>query len=477
MKLIKLILKILMILIGVLILVGIFTLWIDSSRTNYLKINKNDLTSTNSYLITNVNVIPMHQDTVLAQKMVYIKEGIITKIADTILVDGVEIFDAKDNYLTPGLIDMHVHVWDRYELGLYLSNGVTAVRNLWGMPMHLRLKEDVANDRIFSPSFFTTGSKLTGNEFIGDDNFNLYSPEVATEKVISDKEKGYDFIKTYYGLDKDIFDAVIQQAKISEIDIVAHPSQKVPFSYHLHPQIKSIEHTEEIVQQPLQFDLDTLKLRPIVDSIAQSTHTSYCPTITVFNNIYQMMMNDDILESDSLKYMNPLIKMEDSKKQFERWFNSKQDDPNTVKRIKNQHDFHMTIVRKLHESGVTIICGTDAGIGVTLPGFSIHQELAFYKDAGLTNYEVLKTATVNASQTHSVMNQLGSVEEGKVANLLLVDENPLLELSTLQQPAFVFVKGRKLNRETLDSYNEKAKNRKNLMATSLRYLENLLFQM
>ncbi|MFC0604883.1 amidohydrolase family protein [Winogradskyella pulchriflava] len=476
MKIVKRILKFVFALIGLLVLIGIITLWIDSSGTNYLKINKNESGSNNSYLIKNVNVIPMNQDTVLVDKMVYIKDGIIEKIADTIEVNGIEIFDAENKYLTPGLIDMHVHVWDRYELGLYLSNGVTAVRNLWGMPMHLRIKEDVVEENIFAPSFFTTGPKLTGSEFIGDDNLNLLNPSEAKDKVISYKERGYDFIKTYYGLDKEIFDAVIEQAKISELDIVAHPSQKVPFSYHLNTQIKSIEHTEEIVQQPLQFDLDTIKLQPIIDSISKSKHTRYCPTITVFHNIYQMMMNDSILNSEYLEYMNPLIKKTDSKKQFERWFNAKQKDPSIVERIKKQHDFHIAIVKKLHEAGVTIICGTDAGIGVTLPGFSIHKELAFYKEAGLSNYEVLKTATVNASQTHAMMNQLGTIEEGKIANLLLVDDSPLVDLSSLQTPTYVFVKGRKLNRENLDSFNEKSKNRKNLVATALRYLENLVIE-
>jgi hypothetical protein len=476
MKILKRLIKILISIIGVLVLTMIIILWVDSLGTNYLKVRKNEPTSNNSYLITNVNIIPMNEDTVLVDKMVYIKEGIIEKIADTIEVSGIQIFDAEHKYLTPGLIDMHVHIWDRYELGLYLSNGVTGLRNLWGMPMHLRIKEDVNDDEIISPIFFTTGPKLTGPEFIGDDNLNLTNPIGAKEKVISYKDRGYDLIKTYYGLDKAIFDAVVEQAKISEIDIVAHPSQKVPFSYHLNPQIKSIEHAEEIVQQPLKFDLDTIKLQSIIDSISQSKHTSYCPTITVFNNIYQMMIDDSILVSESLDYMNPLIKKVDSKKQFERWFNAKQEDPETVQRIKTQHDFHINIVKKLHEAGVTIICGTDAGIGVTLPGLSIHKELAFYKKAGLSNYEVLKTATVNASKTHSIMNQLGTIEEGKIANFLLVDENPLFELSSLENPTYVFVKGRKLNREILDSYNEKAKNRKNLVASALRYLENLIIE-
>lgn len=475
MKLLKLFLKISLALIGVLVAAALIISGIDSQRTSYLKIEPNTIIDNDTYIITNANVIPMNKDTVLFNKMVYIKDGIIKEVADNIEIDDAEILDAENRYLTPGLIDMHVHIWDKFELGLYLSNGVTAVRNLWGMPMHLRIKEAINDDEVISPMFYTTGPKLTGPEFIGDDNLNLSTPQEAQEKVISSKERGYDFIKTYYGLDKELFDAVIEQASTSDIDIVAHPSQKVPFTYHLKSEIKSIEHAEEIVQQPLHFDLDTIKLRAIIDSISLSENTRYCPTITVFNNIIQMMMNDSILDSEQMNYMNPLIRKVDSKNQFERWQNAKKQDSDVVNRIKKQHDFHITIVQKLHEAGVKIICGTDAGIGVTLPGFSIHKELAFYKEAGLSNYEVLKTATVNASQTHSIMNQLGTIEEGKIANFLILNENPLLDLSALKNPAYVFVQGRKADRELLDTYEEKAKNRKNLVVSALRYLEYLLF--
>ena len=476
MKLLKRLLKIFLGIVGMVIIAAIIALGLDIMGTRYLKIKNVPASNNTTYLITNVNIIPMLQDTVLANKMVYIQDGIIKSISESLPNKEVEIVDAQGKFLLPGLIDMHVHVWDKYELGLYLANGVTAVRNVWGIPMHLRIKEDVNNDKILSPYFYTTGPKLTGPEFIGDDNLNLTSPSEAKDKVISYKDRGYDFIKTYYGLNRDIFDAVVEQAAISKMDIVAHPSQKVPFSYHLNPQIKSIEHAEEIVQQPLQFNLDTIKLQPIIDSISNSKHSSYCPTLTVFNNIYQMMINDSILEAEPLSYMNPLIKKVDSKNQFNRWHNAKMEDSSVVDRIKNQHDFHLEIVAQLHKAGVPIICGTDAGIGVTLPGFSIHKELAFYKEAGLSNYEVLKTATVNAAQTHSIMNQLGTIEEGKVANLLLVDHNPLMELSTLENPSSIFIKGRKINRKTLLSFKEKAKNRKNLIASALRYLENLLIE-
>ena len=189
-----------------------------------------------------------------------------------------------------------------------------------------------------------------------------------------------------------------------------------------------------------------------------------------------MLIDDKILESEKLQFMNPLIKKVDSKAQFERWYNTKLRDSSIVRAIKKQHDFHLKIINQLHEVGVTFICGTDAGIGVTIPGFSIHQELAFYKEAGLSNYEVLKTATINASKTHSIMGEMGTIEVGKIANLILIDNNPLSDLSVLQNPTTVFIKGRKLSRKTLDSFEKKAENRNNLIASAVRYLENLIIE-
>jgi hypothetical protein len=476
MKIIKQIFKVLFLLVGALFVAILIIIGVDAQRTSYLTVENNESVKNNSFLITNVNVIPMTQDTILRSKMVYVKNGIIQSISDTIKIQNIEVFDAENKYLTPGLIDMHVHVWDKYELSLYLSNGVTAIRNLWGMPMHLRIKKDITNDKIIAPMFFTTGPKLTGPEFIGDDNLQLTSPDEAKEKVVSYKNRGYDFIKIYYGLTEDIFDAIVEQAKISELDIVSHPSQKMPYSYNFNAQIKSIEHTEEIIQQPLNYNLDTIKLKEIISGFAAAKESSFCPTLTGYNNIYQILINDAILDSDGVQFMNPSIKNVDSKAQLDRWNNTKKRDSSIVERIKNQHDFHLQIVKQLHEAGVNIICGTDAGIGITVPGFSIHQELAFYKEAGLSNYEVLKTATVNASKTHSVMNEMGTIEVGKIANLILIDNNPLLDLSALKSPTTVFLKGRKLDKEMLDDFEKRSRNRKNLIATAIRYAENLIIE-
>lgn len=476
MNLLKRIINITLIAMGFLLIIIVSTMAIDGKRTDYLKVDKHEIAHTDSYLITKVNIIPMNQDTVFQNKMVSIKEGIIDSIADRIDVQGLDVIDGKNGYLLPGLIDMHVHVWDKYELGLYLSSGVTAIRNVWGMPMHLRLKKQIKQGTILSPMFYTTGPKLTGPEFIGDDNLQLFSPDEARERIQDYKYRGYDFIKTYYGLPRDIFDAVVEQAKITEMDIVAHPSQMVPYNYHFNKQIASLEHAEDIVQQPLQYQLDSLKLQEVISGFSGAPHTSFSPTLIAYYNIYTMLTNKDILNSELVQYMNPAIKMLDSKAQFDRWHSAIKEDPNLFNRIRSQHNFHLYIIKKLHETGVNLICGTDAGIGVTAPGHSIHQEFQLYKEAGLSNYEVLQTATVNPSKVHQIMNNMGTIEIGKIANMILIKDNPLEDLSGLQRPDELFIKGKRLSSHHLDNFRERAGNRRNFIPTVVRYAENRIVE-
>lgn len=455
------------------VITGLIILTIDNQKTNYLKISNNKRLENDSYLIINANVIPMTHDTVYLNKTVYIKEGLIQSIADSIPFEDVEIIDAKNKYLLPGLMDMHVHVWDKYELGLYLSNGVTAIRNLWGMPMHLRLKKHIENDKWIGPVFFTSGPKLTGSNDLGDDKVQLNSPEEARQKVISYKERGYDFIKTYAGLPRVFFDTIIDQAKKSNIPIVSHPSFEVDYSYHFHPRIATIEHAEDIVQQALNYRLDTTGLNAVINQYMAS-NTVFSPTLTGYYMILEMLKNDGILASDEIKKMNPAIRKLDSQPQFERWTSEKKNNPSVIDNIENQHLFHLMIIKKFNEAGINIICSTDAGIGITKPGYAIHQELALYKEAGLSHYEVLKTATVNPSKVHKQMHNMGTIETDKWANLILTEQNPLKNLATLKRPSLVMVKGRKLSRDELDGFERKAIERKNFIATLIRYAEYLI---
>ncbi|MDX5429052.1 MAG: amidohydrolase family protein, partial [Bacteroidota bacterium] len=145
-------------------------------------------------------------------------------------------------------------------------------------------------------------------------------------------------------------------------------------------------------------------------------------------------------------------------------------------KILDQHAFHLLAIKKIHDAGGTIICGTDAGIGITLPGSSLHQELAFYSKAGITNYEILRTATINAALTHEMMNDLGSIEMGKQADLILVEQDPLKDLNNLKDPIWVMVNGQMILSEDLKRFESEAMDRSNLLVTLVRYVENLLVE-
>jgi len=534
MKFVTGLLKFVLVTFGVLVLALTGVLWMDQQRTEYLKPeNRLPAFAEGAILLTNVQLVPMTADTVLSGMAVYLEDGVIRRIVEERTLDefdGVDDFDevggleevdelwywkgnftrvdAEGRYLMPGLIDMHVHLWDRYELGLYLANGVTAVRNVWGMPMHLRMKEEAHRGEYLSPRIYTTGPKLTGQEVIDGSNWQLSDVAEARSRVRTFHDEGYDFVKTYYGLSRELFEAILAEASELGIDVVAHPTPGVAFSDHVHPQIRSIEHVEDVVQQALEFQMDSLALQQVLDGLMREAEAigmgssrggfgeqgephqpdpntnkvryevqyevRYCPTMTVFHNITRMLREDSILTSDSLAFMNPLVRLVDSKAQFDRWSGAKAQDPGVVDRLEAQHAFHLEIVRAMHESGVTLIAGTDAGIGVTMPGFSIHEELAFYREAGLSNFEVLRTATVNAAGTHGVMGDLGSIEEGKAASLLLLDGNPLEDLGVLRDPVVVFLDGVPLGRAQLGWMKERASGRKNRVATGVRYVENLV---
>ena len=468
-------------LIGLLSLIGLVSLillilfMVNNSRLSYLKTKNANSSLSKEYIIKNVNIIPMNKDTVLQNKMVQIKEGKIFKINDIIEKQGLETIDGEGKFLLPGLIDMHVHVWDRYELGLYLANGVTTVRNLWGIPLHLRIKKELENEELIGPMFFTSSPKLTGPEDFGDDKVQIQSIEQAKELVTDYSDRGYDYIKTYAGITEPLFDAIVEQAASLNLDVVSHPSFQMTYSKNFIDQVATIEHVEDIVQQPLAYQLDSVKLDSVIQLMAKS-NISFSPTLSGYHKIYEMLTNEAILESEDLQYINPLFRSVDSEAQVARWQGEKSKNPEITENILRQHKFHLYIIKQLHENGINIVSSTDAGIGANPAGFSIHQELKFYKEAGLSNYEVLRTATHNASMVHKEFKDLGEVSRGKIANLILTSENPLNNLETLKEPEWVIIKGRLIEKKSLTLFKEKAYNRNNMVISALNWIENLLIE-
>ncbi len=460
------------ILLGVLLLLFsavifcLIVVQIEVGKTSYLEVSKNPSLGNNSYLIKNVNVVPMTSDTVLKQMNVLVANGVIQRIGREPVPEQAKVIDAGGAYLSPGLADMHMHLWDRFELGLYLANGVTTVRNLLGMPFHLSVKKEIASGDIIGPMFSTASPQLSGPYDEDPLKKPVESREDVKKLVRQYKEAGYDYIKTYNLLPQHLFDAVLEESTACGIPVVAHPSFEVDYAYHFHPAISTVEHTEDIYQQPLNYTFDSNKLKAVVAGYAASNQT-HCPTLTVFYNLTEIYNKGEAVQtSEQAAYINRFVK--NASDDYSRHMAIRKKDNTATGRMNKQHRFHIEIVRKLHKAGVPIVSGTDAGIVNTAPGFSLHQELAFYTQAGMSNYEALQTATVNPAKMHDDYGAFGTIEKGKLANFILSSENPLADLSTLQYPVWVMVKGRLLDRSQLTMFQENAKNRNNELATMIR---------
>ena len=450
----------------------VIVLYLDKKRTSYLGIQD----TSNSFLIKNVNIVPMAADTILYRQDVLVENGFISVITPELSLGTSKNVDGTGKFLSPGLADMHVHVWDDYELGLYLAKGVTSLRNMWGMPFHLRMKERINRNGIYAPLFFTASPKLTGPDDEGIDKKQVKDPKDGRRLVAKYKEQGYDCIKTYAGLPEDFFNAIKSEAVAQNISLAAHPSFEVPYDYHFSTPIKAIEHTEDIVQQALKFQDNSLKLKITIEKYAQ-TKIGHTPTLTVFHKISEIIEKETcLLSEDKIGYINPAFLAIGSQEDYNRWTSTKEYDSLVGERILKQHQQHLKIVKKMNDAGVLLLAGTDSGISYAVPGFGIHEELKFYTEAGLSNFEALKTATLNPSLVYQSLSRTGTVEANKLANLVMTKENPLVNIGTLENPEMVIIKGQLLDKDQLKKFSQKAYHRSNYWATIIRLAEGVLFK-
>ena len=195
----------------------------------------------------NVNLIPMNQEGAIPHQSVLIEDGLIKAIGnatDIEIPEGTEVIDASNSFLMPGLMDMHVHIFSEDELLLYLVNGVTTVRNLWGWKAHLKMKNDVENGKLIGPTIYTSGRIIDGKPARLRGSAEIDNVIKAREEVKSQAKDGYEFIKVYDFLKTDVYSAIILEAQKYNMPVVGHVPKNVGlYSTFLSGQ-SSIEHLD-----------------------------------------------------------------------------------------------------------------------------------------------------------------------------------------------------------------------------------------
>jgi tetratricopeptide (TPR) repeat protein len=395
-----------------------------------------------------VNVIPMNREVVLPDMTVLVKDGRIAAVGPVgkiLIPEGSSKIDATGKYLIPGLTDAHVHLQSPTEFPLFLANGVTTVFNLDGRPAHLLWRKRIENGEVSGPRIFTTGPIFT----------RAHKPDVAVRMVDEQAELGYDAVKIYNGVSKEEYPALIAEAKRKHLLLMGHIAREPDFEMTLAAG-QSIAHLEEFTytffnpqhdDNNIHIVYDEKKIPQAVQLTAKSG-VFVTPTLSTYATIVQQATDlGAFLKNPELKYDPPWIQA-DLQPEANRYKNGFQ--PESYPSIRMSLAFQRKLVKELEKAGVPLLCGTDASNVGPVAGFGIHAELQELVNDGLIPFQALQTATVNAARYFDRTAEFGTIEERKRADLVLLDGNPLADITKTRAIAGVVVNGRWIARNQLD---------------------------
>ncbi len=436
--------------------------------------------------IINVTVIDAVNGVRENQTVVFDGDEIITVESSDPDLSVAEVIDGSGKFLIPGLWDFHVHLTydDRFTEtmpALFLSYGITSVRDTGGL-LHkvLPVVEKMRAPDAVAPRVFFAGPLLDGNFVVYDGEsrpeigVRNATPDDASKMIRDLQAQGVDFIKIYEMVSPAVFDAMVETAQELDLPIDSH----VPLSLRASiagPSVDSIEHLRnieldcannaaelhetrlELLRNPdglsgadLRSSLHSLQRLPAIANydedrcnrtIETLTSTTQVPTLRLGAlNLAPPYERDDW--QDALSRIPADVR--------EDWSVS------SVEMAANPNDeftafgeWSLFLIGRMHARGVPIGAGTDTPIFISVPGYSLHSELELLVRAGLSPLEAIRSATVRPAEFFSLADEMGTVDVGKKADLVLLDANPLENIANTKRIAAVVSKGRIFTRNEL----------------------------
>lgn len=401
----------------------------------------------------NVNLISMTREQLLTGQSVIVRDGKVIETGPSnrvkVPTDALKI-DCRGKYLIPGLADMHIHLeFDQKDnealLKLFLANGITTVLNLFGSSLHLKLREQVAKGETRGPTIYTSGPFI--NEPVQK------TTEDVERAVMEQKKAGYDFLKIAELPSRPVYHHLLEVARREHMRVIGHAQRKLGMMTVLEEKQETIAHAEEYLHAYLGFKrnyptelLETaIMIREISDATSRAG-TWVIPTLTVYKGIgLQVEDIDVVLARAEMRYVPARVKRGwiPENNIYVRQFKKE-----TASTFKSRYALLAKLVKGLKDARVRLLAGTDTPAPSVVPGFSIHDELRDLVAAGLTPYEALKTATVNAAEFLQRADA-GTVDAGKRADLILLDANPLVDIANTSRISGVMAGGRWMSKSDL----------------------------
>jgi hypothetical protein len=415
----------------------------------------------------------------------------ITKIAKTgevAIPKKAQVIDGKGKFLIPGLWDMHVHavmkgVPERF-FPLFIANGVTGVRDMAAdLGLLKQLQKDITDGKLIGPRLIG-GPMVDGPMPVWPGpSISISDEATARQTVASVKDRGADFIKVYSLIPRPAYFALADEAKKRGVTFAGHVPVSVTASEASDAGQKSIEHfegillacsTEEpelsrIIEEAIRDAKDTDQMRASLVRALNETYsraletysqekaaalfarfakngTWQAPTLVVAR-VGAFLEDDNFTNDPRLKYVRRELR--DSWKNKDD-FRLKNRPANAAALGKMLFQKRLELIAAMHRAEVKMLAASDALVMYVVPGFSLHDELELFVQAGLSPMEALQTATRNPAIYVGLIDTVGTLETGKKADLVLLEANPLENISNTKRINAVIVNGKLMPRASLD---------------------------
>ena len=428
-----------------------------------------------SLVLTNLTVVDIRTGTLHPSQTIVIDHNQITAVNPSSTAKppaNATRIDCTGLFAIPGLWDMHVHLsfgdWfpgsKEIVLPLFIANGVTGVRDM-GSDLNVvqSWRNDINAGRLVGPRIFTSGPMLDGPKPRFPSSIAIATPADARRAVADLKRSGADFIKLQSLIPREVVFAIAKEAKKQNLPFEGHVPDSVRASEMSAAGMKSFEHLIGIFEgsSPAEDDFlkgnktesrflaafDSARAASLAVLLAQN-HTWQCPTL-VWERGGNLLDVTDLAKDTRAEYVPAAWKSTTWKRfsdEIRQGYGN--DDLTTRKKFLAKE---LEIVHLLHEKGVPFLAGTDTPPGVYIfPGFSLHEELQRFAAAGFTPLEALQTATLNPARFFNLENQLGAIEPGKLADIVLLHANPLNDIANTEKIAAVVSNGHYFSRQALD---------------------------
>jgi len=439
--------------------------------------------------ITHVNVIDATGSPVRSDMTIIIEGNRITALDKTSKVripKTAFVINGSGKYLIPGLWDMHFHVFnnvsktppDENDFSLLLANGVVGIREMWTkmekMPQVDLWRKQFHQQPGTIPRIGSVGTMIDGSppQWLNSDTAS--STDRARILVKQIKDAGIDFVKTYNRLPREIYFAIADEARKQNIPIEGHIPNRIILKEAAGAGQRSVEH---LTGSRINFEDDCSVLIKDLKTELPDAIAANSPSVPVMKQvqdlcdekkaleIFQYLAQKDVWECPTmviykrssidsaklfndfrLKYISSRDRLAWRASSDTKWFTHKEIDGNSpfFQRVLAQ-------VKLMKKAGIRFLAGTDYDNPYSYPGFSLHDELALFVEAGFTPIEALQTATINPAKFLGATDSLGTIEKGKIADLILLNADPLTDIRNTQKIQAVFVNGKYLSKQTLQA--------------------------